>query len=140
MGPATSSIRPTAQKGASLPRTSETVCATERVIDDEAPCSVWLPAQHIRGLAGHLYSFTVGSCTRKVPIGERKGQIVCFKDLPDLESEHWLSSKEGYQQAGYLYYSPRCREGFFPEMINEGNSKRADIVPPALLKTSVTVL
>jgi hypothetical protein len=67
------------------------VCATERVIDDEAPCSVWLPAQHIRGLAGHLYSFTVGSCTRKVPIGERKGQIVCFKDLPYLAGKHRLS-------------------------------------------------
>jgi hypothetical protein len=27
-----------------------------------------------------------------------------------------------------------------PGKRNEGNSKRADIVPPALLKTSVTVL
>ena len=70
---------------------------TERVVDDEAPSSIWLLTQHVRGLGRHLYSFTVGSCTRKGPIGERKGQSACFKNLPDLQSERWLGSKEALQ-------------------------------------------
>ena len=32
-----------------------------------------------------------GPATRKVPIGERKDQIVCFKDPPDLGGKHRLS-------------------------------------------------
>jgi hypothetical protein len=46
-------------------------------------------------------------------------------------------STQPSKQHGFIHEMPRR---VLPGKRNEGNSKRADIVPPALLKSSVTVL
>ena len=83
----------TISKGAVAGIHGFSVCSP-RVVDDESPRSVGLPAQNVRAVARQLHGATVRAGSRERPLSHDEGQIAGLKDPRHPDVERALHSDE----------------------------------------------